>query len=34
MFDDYGQLIEDNYSKNMIDDEIVETMVIPIEMFF
>lgn len=26
MFDDYGQLIEDDYSKNVIDDEIEEIM--------
>ena len=26
MFDDYGQLIEDDHSKNVIDDEIEETM--------
>ena len=26
MFDDYGQLIEDVYSKNVIDDEIEEIM--------
>ena len=26
MFDDYGQLIEDDYSKNAIDDEIEEIM--------